>query len=687
MSQTLWKTRLAESVCCPPIVVGETVLLGTRPSDKQAKQCSLLGISLVNGEPRWQHTFDYALISGMQTYHLLAENQDIGVVATGSTHFLKGSGGVFAFTESGEIVWSWQGEAKHYSAPKVMARQLLVVAGAKNLAIISPDPEGGAERHIPLTVNGSSAAPAVHNGVIYIPCRSPELIALDLNGDVRWHFQYETNKRDWLEKTPIITNEHLFTVSNMGKLFALDTESGNLVWQENLGVDHQLSRPALADNRLFVGTESGLIAFDARNGRRLWTFETTRPVTATPLVYGESIYMACEDHVVYKLAVDTGTEQMSLEMERRIETPPVLTPTSILVVDRGGTILALPLPSLPDLKESNIVPKIALQQQQKELAAALSEQGDHLKSAEIWFELGELEQAAQEYELADRWLQAAKIWLQLDHFGKRAQAFKGQAKYLSQQDVDPEEVAQAWEQAARAYIETGQTEERLNCEREVARYRRQPFLIIEIKPEGLRVNEWSMLEFTIHNNGFGIARFVTVSINGKERFEGKKTRTKTMPTITPGKEFSHALDIYPRQHGSSVPLRLSIEYSDKSDQGHKLERTFLVEVTNPASETTTERSIEPITDPKLGTSELLARLPVPDNINLIEIRNKIAEYFSRNDLESLILEFGLDPEEFVGTKSKLAKELILYLTRRNQLEELISILERERPKVQWVNEE
>ncbi|UCC52050.1 MAG: PQQ-like beta-propeller repeat protein, partial [Anaerolineaceae bacterium] len=626
--ETLWQADIEQTVIQPPQVVGETLFLTAQSSRQRGKHTDLTVLDLADGSLLWQHSFEYGLVSGMQSYRLLAEGQDIAVVTTGSSNLLRGQGGVYAFDQAGEIIWHWQGEYQHYSAPVVMDRQLLVIAGAKTLAIISPEEDGDAERHIPLVVNASGAAPAVHQASVIIPCRSPELLAIDLNGTVRWHFQFETVKRDWLNETPLVTDAFTYVVSSLGNIFALDTSTGSLVWQEAIGDGRALSSPALAGSRLYTGTRYGLIALDAASGRVDWKFETSRAMTATPLILQDTLYVTCEDHHLYALDLDTGQERWRYGMERRIEMPPVLAPDALLVADRGGTVMAMQRPAVPEfaavvIEEAPVDPEVVLAEQ-KETAVAFAAEGDYVQAAELWHKLGALEEAAEAYELAGNWLKAADLWLQLDRFGKRANAFENHARFLSKQTIDDEEKAVAWEQAARAYVETGQTEERLRCEREVSRYRRQPIILLEIHPEEMTLNVWSRLGYTLHNNGFGIARFVIVSLKD-ERFSGKSGRTKTTPTITPGHQFEHSLDLCPRTQGSSVPLRLGIEYTDKSNQIHKLERTFSLEVagevttptTSPIVQTPTYQELEsmPATGVQLSREDfdrlatILAQMP------------------------------------------------------------------------------
>jgi outer membrane protein assembly factor BamB len=591
----IWQTELEQTVIQPPQVVGKTVLLATQSSRQRGKHTDLTALSLADGTVRWQHSFEYGLVSGMQAYRLLAEGEDIAVVATGSSNLLRGRAGVFAFDQAGEIFWQWQGDHQHYSAPVVMDRQLLFTAGARTLAIVSPEEGGDSERHIPLDVNASGAVPAVHQGIVFIPCRSPEVLAIDLNGTVRWHFQFETVKRDWLNQTPLVTDKFIYIVSSLGKLFALETDSGSLVWQEAIGDGRPLSTPVLAGTRLFAGSRHGLLALDAASGRVDWKFGTTRAVTARPLVQQNTIYVASEDHHLYALDIESGQEQWRLALERRLEMPPVLSDTALLVADRGGAVLALNRPVVPEIEEEVVEaeppdPEVILAQQ-KETAVALAAGGEHLQAAQLWHELGDLEKAAEAYELAGEWLEAANLWLQLDRYGKRANAYEKYARFLSKQAIDDEEKAVAWEHAARAYVETGQKEERLKCEREVSRYRRQPIITLEVEQEEMTINVWSSLKYSLRNDGFGIARFVFVSLKD-ERYSGKSGRTRTTPTITPGNQFEHSLDICPRTQGSSVPLRLAVEYTDKSNQIHRLERTFSLAVAGEAKTPTTSPMLQ-----------------------------------------------------------------------------------------------
>jgi outer membrane protein assembly factor BamB len=671
----LWTAVLDQNIAQPLLVFGQTLLIASQPSGQMVQHGRLDALNLADGSPRWQHPFQYALVTGMQAYYLPNRGLNVAVVATSSSDFMQGQGGLFAFDETGNLIWQSGAKEQSYSAPLVMGRQVYVTAGSQNLLTITPAQEGDDEQRISLPVKASQAAPAIHDGIAYIPCRSPELLTVELSGDVRWQFKFQAGNREWLDKTPLVSEDMVYTGSSLGTLFALERDNGKLVWQVKIGDKRPLSDLAFAGGVVYVGKQDGLAAVDGRNGRILWTFNTERPISAAPLVFYDTIYCTSEDHFFYALDRENGSEMWRHEMERRIEVPPVLTAAALLVADRGGAMVAFSPPAIPQEPKAEILAPETILAQKRAEAEGLEAQNAHLPAAYLWHELGELERAAQQLELAEAWPEAAKIWLQLDRYSNRAFALEQHAITQAAKELTNEEKATAWEQAAHAYAESGEKEKRLHCEQEVARYRQMPLLNLEIETEPMVINAWSKLNFTVRNEGFGVARHLVVHLKDG-RFEGQSGRTQTIITLQPQRDYRHWLDICPREHGPEVPLQLVIEYVDKAGNQHHLERTSYVAV---AGETVPLTGELPVVD----TTEMLVRLPMPDGRNPLELRDKIVQYFDKEELLSIILELGLNEDEFEEKLSPMAKELIFYLARRNRVGELLDILRRERDFVEW----
>ncbi len=240
--------------------------------------------------------------------------------------------------------------------------------------------------------------------------------------------------------------------------------------------------------------------------------------------------------------------------------------------------------------------------------------------------------------------------------------------------MDAEEKGAAWAQAGRAHAELGQKEARLRCEREAARHCRQAILSIEIKPEPLRLNAWSKLDFSIHNDGFGAALHVIVKVVD-DRFEGQAKHTQTRTTILPKRSYTHWLDILPKAVGDEVPMRLAIEYGDRVGNVHRLERRFYLTVMGK-DETSSSQFV-------LGDSQSFARLQASDGRDLAVLRQKMINAFSKEELYNVLFDFGLRADDFGDRLSTIARELITYAVQTDQLDELVNICRQRHPYVDW----
>lgn len=71
---------------------------------------------------------------------------------------------------------------------------------------------------------------------------------------------------------------------------------------------------------------------------------------------------------------------------------------------------------------------------------------------------------------------------------------------------------------------------------------------------------------------------------------------------------------------------------------------------------------------------------------LTYIRNILIERFDEGEIRTLIMDLGIDYEVIPGKdKSELARELVTYLERRNQIQNLVQIARVQRPDISWPN--
>ena len=147
------------------------------------------------------------------------------------------------------------------------------------------------------------AAPIVHDGVAYISTGANDVFALSLDrGEILWQYEAKLDPNitsvccGWNNKGVAISEDKVFIGQLDGKLVALDRSTGRIAWsiqaerwQENfsitaapLYVEADSRRSAERGGGMVLigfaggdrGTRSRLKAYDAKDGRLIWTFYT-----------------------------------------------------------------------------------------------------------------------------------------------------------------------------------------------------------------------------------------------------------------------------------------------------------------------------------------------------------------------------------------------------------------------------
>jgi eukaryotic-like serine/threonine-protein kinase len=79
------------------------------------------------------------------------------------------------------------------------------------------------------------------------------------------------------------------------------------------------SSPAIADGRVFVGSDDGhLHAFSLAEGKAAWTFKTEGPIESSPLVAAGRVYIGSSDGALYAVDAATGKQVWKYTTEDRI---------------------------------------------------------------------------------------------------------------------------------------------------------------------------------------------------------------------------------------------------------------------------------------------------------------------------------------------------------------------------------
>ncbi len=214
-------------------------------------------------------------------------------------------------------------QATYYAAPAV-GDGLLVVGGYDSV-LYGVDRE---TRTVLWTFNRASdryiGSPVVFEGRVYAATAGNELFALDLEkldrlgavekaddarrlaeaAAVAWEFIADHG----IWSAPLVTPEMLYVTSLDHHVYALEIDSGEVVWTKELP-GAMAGSPVLSEDgkTLYVGNfDYRVYALQAGSGKELWSVAGENWVWGTPALAGDTLFFADLDGYLY--AVDPETE-------------------------------------------------------------------------------------------------------------------------------------------------------------------------------------------------------------------------------------------------------------------------------------------------------------------------------------------------------------------------------------------
>ncbi len=134
-------------------------------------------------------------------------------------------------------------------------------------------------------------APIVDNGVMFLTTSFNHVYAIDaVTGEEYWHYKHKLGPIVTVccgnnNRGVAIAGGTLYMGTIDAKLVALDAKTGNVLWQTQIADPEkgysETMAPAVIDGKVLIGTNGGeygirgfVKAFDAKDGKLLWTFNT-----------------------------------------------------------------------------------------------------------------------------------------------------------------------------------------------------------------------------------------------------------------------------------------------------------------------------------------------------------------------------------------------------------------------------
>jgi outer membrane protein assembly factor BamB len=218
----------------------------------------------------------------------------------------------------------------------------------------------------------SRIKPTVAYGKVYSASREGDVIAFDVNsGKEVWQADLSNINKDrsfWDGRVsalvaggPITGLDKVFLGTESGKVFALDAQSGELIWQADIKGE-VITRPALEGNILVVNSASGIMkAFDANTGEEIWKVEqdvpalTLRGISAPVIASGGvligtgkgdlSVYILEKGQQGWSTEIGEASGTTELERVVDVDSAPVIFGDKVYVISARGNLAAVELKS------------------------------------------------------------------------------------------------------------------------------------------------------------------------------------------------------------------------------------------------------------------------------------------------------------------------------------------------------
>jgi outer membrane protein assembly factor BamB len=172
------------------------------------------------------------------------------------------------------------------------------------------------------------------------PARTRYLPATGIKPPFRKLWRY--TERPLLEFPPIYVAGKLYFVNNNGTAYALDADSGKVLWERSLG-RLNASSPAYSKHRLYIVNlvPGHIVKLDAKTGKIIWKHSLPGRAESSPVVIGRTVYFGCEDGNLYALSTISGNVRWATQLGGPVKSAPAYYGGTLYVGDYGGYMNAV----------------------------------------------------------------------------------------------------------------------------------------------------------------------------------------------------------------------------------------------------------------------------------------------------------------------------------------------------------
>ena len=253
--------------------------------------------------------------------------------------------------ENGALIWSYPEETERettFFAPPAVASEELIIVGSYDTKTYALQPAGTSavvrwtfQEEAEIAQDRIIGGPVVDQDTVFIPNSNWNLYARNLEdgGPGPWTEPFRAEEAFW--STPLLEGETIFISSLDHRVYALNPDTGRMIWSKNLG-GAITDTPTLAGDTLLSGTfAQSLFALDSETGREIWSFKAEGGLWGSPAVSDSAAFFGDDAGFAYALDLSSGNVIWKTEVVGPVRASPMVHDEVVYFVTELGAVHAL----------------------------------------------------------------------------------------------------------------------------------------------------------------------------------------------------------------------------------------------------------------------------------------------------------------------------------------------------------
>ena len=256
-------------------------------------------------------------------------------------------------TDTQEVLWRHDSDIPIFSSPAVVAGRVYIGEGYhedSGCRLRCLDAKTGDPIWSFKTTSHVESTPFISRGRLYFTAGADGIYCLDaLAGEEIWHFPGVH-----ADMSPLVKDDKVYfgTAYGDNSIYAVDAQDGSEIWSKRMP-SAVWGTPSSYQDLIFFGVGDGtfsksapipngkVIAVNAESGDTVWQYEVGDAILSAIATHTEFVTFGCRDNFVYTLFATNGDLHWKTDLGAVVVSSPAITPDAVYAATDTGVIYCL----------------------------------------------------------------------------------------------------------------------------------------------------------------------------------------------------------------------------------------------------------------------------------------------------------------------------------------------------------